>query len=72
MTAGFYPKITAALAMVPAGCDMLGPAVGRRGGCRSVCEHRRQGSCESARGERYFDVANLHLGLNARCWSGLV
>jgi cephalosporin-C deacetylase-like acetyl esterase len=32
ITAGFHPKITAALALVPAGCDMLGPEVGQRGG----------------------------------------
>ncbi len=29
MTAGLHPKITAAIASVPAGCDLTGPAAGR-------------------------------------------
>jgi cephalosporin-C deacetylase-like acetyl esterase len=32
VTAGLHPRVTAALALVPAGCDMLGPEVGRKGG----------------------------------------
>ena len=32
MTAAIHPKITAAMAIVPAGCDALGPTVGRKGG----------------------------------------
>lgn len=32
MTGGFYPKISALLANVPAGCDHTGPLVGRQGG----------------------------------------
>ncbi len=32
VTAGLHPRVTAALALVPAGCDMLGPEIGRKGG----------------------------------------
>lgn len=60
MTAGFYPGITAALAIVPAGCDMLGPDVGRKGGWPqwySNTEGKDPAKVREA--SRYYDVANF-------------
>jgi len=60
MTAGFYPKITAALAVVPAGCDMLGPDIGRKGGWPqwySNTEGKDPAKVREA--SRYYDVANF-------------
>jgi cephalosporin-C deacetylase-like acetyl esterase len=60
MTAGFYPKITAALAMVPAGCDMLGPVVGRKGGWPQWYDNTEGKDPAKVReASRYFDVANF-------------
>ena len=60
MTAGFYPKITAALAMVPAGCDMLGPVVGRRGGWPQwYANTEGKDPAKVREASRYFDVANF-------------
>ena len=60
VTAGLHPDVTAALAIVPAGCDMLGPAVGRRGGWPQWYSNT-DGNNEAAVHEasRYFDVANF-------------
>jgi cephalosporin-C deacetylase len=60
MTAGFYPKITAALAIVPAGCDMLGPVVGRKGGWPQwyACTEGKD-PAKVHEASRYFDVANF-------------
>lgn len=60
MTAGFYPKITAALAMVPAGCDMLGPVLGRKGGWPQWYSNTDGKDPAKVReASRYFDVANF-------------
>jgi cephalosporin-C deacetylase-like acetyl esterase len=60
MTAGIYPKITVALAMVPAGCDMLGPAVGRKGGWPQWYDNTDGKDAAKVREtSRYFDVANF-------------
>ncbi|MDA0197135.1 MAG: acetylxylan esterase [Bacteroidetes bacterium] len=60
MTAGFHPAITAAMALVPAGFDMLGPEIGRKGGWpqwySSVGDKDPQKVYEAS---RYFDVANF-------------
>ncbi|MBB6051911.1 acetylxylan esterase [Armatimonas rosea] len=60
MTAGFHPKITAALANVPAGCDMLGPDSGRMPGW-PMWVFNAQGKDEKKVREaaRYYDVANF-------------
>ena len=60
MTAGFHPKITAALANVPAGCDMLGPDAGRMPGW-PMWVFNAQGKDEKKVREasRYFDIANF-------------
>jgi len=60
ITAGFYPRITAALAMVPAGCDMLGPDVGRKGGWPQwYANTEGKDPVKVREASRYFDVANF-------------
>jgi cephalosporin-C deacetylase len=60
MTAGFHPGITAALAVVPAGCDMLGPDVGRRGGWPQwYGDTKGKDPAKVHEASRYFDVANF-------------
>ena len=60
MTAGFYPRITAALAEVPAGCDMLGPDAGRMGGWPQWYWHTEGKDPAKVReASRYYDVANF-------------
>jgi cephalosporin-C deacetylase len=63
MTAGFHPKITACLAEVPAGCDMLGPEVGRSPGwpmwywqTKGKDENKVRSIREAS---RYYDVVNF-------------
>ena len=60
VTAGLHPAVTAALAIVPAGCDMLGPDIGRRGGWPqwySITDGKDEAAVHEA--SRYFDVANF-------------
>jgi cephalosporin-C deacetylase-like acetyl esterase len=60
VTAALHPKITAALASVPAGCDMLGPQVGRKGGWPqwyAITDKRDADKVHDA--SRYFDVVNF-------------
>ena len=60
MTAGFHPKVTAALASVPAGCDMLGPEVGRSPGWPQWYWQTGGKDEKKVRAaSRYFDVANF-------------
>ncbi len=60
VTAGLVPQITAALAVVPAGCDMLGPVVGRKGGWPHWYENGDGKDPAKVReASRYFDVANF-------------
>lgn len=60
MTAGFHPKVTAALASVPAGCDMLGPDIGRAPGWPQWINNAGNKDKNKVReASRYFDVANF-------------
>jgi cephalosporin-C deacetylase len=60
MTAGFFPGITAALAAVPAGSDMLGPDVGRLGGWPQwYKEVNGKDPKKVHEASRYFDVTNF-------------
>jgi cephalosporin-C deacetylase len=62
MVAGLHPqKITAAIALVPAGCDMLGPEVGRSGGWPNWYFNSDSGKDPQRVHEasRYYDVANF-------------
>ena len=60
VTAGLHPKITAALAEVPAGCDMLGPDAGRSPGWPQW--YWSTGTKDPRKvheASRYFDVVNF-------------
>ena len=60
VTAGLLPKITAAMAIVPAGCDMLGTEIGRAPGWPNW--YARVGGKDPVKvraASRYFDVANF-------------
>ena len=60
VAAGLCPQVTAALALVPAGADMLGPEAGRRGGYPQWYDD--VGGKDPAKvheASRYFDTANF-------------
>lgn len=60
MIAGLHPKVTAALALVPAGCDMLGPDVGRRPGWPQWYDQTAgKDAARVHEASRYYDVANF-------------
>jgi cephalosporin-C deacetylase-like acetyl esterase len=60
VTAALVPQVTAALAIVPAGCDMLGPDAGRRGGWPQWYDITRgKDAAKVHKASRYFDVANF-------------
>jgi cephalosporin-C deacetylase-like acetyl esterase len=61
MLAGLHPKnITAALALVPAGCDMLAPAVGRASAYPNWYSSTWDKDANKVREtSRYFDVVNF-------------
>ena len=60
LTAAIYPKVTAALALVPAGCDQSGPKVGRAPGWPQWyfnVEGKDPARVENA--SRYYDISNF-------------
>jgi cephalosporin-C deacetylase len=60
VTAGLNPRITAALPLVPAGCDMLGPEVGRRGGWPQwYNETTGKDPAKVHEASRYYDPVNF-------------
>lgn len=60
MTAGLHPRITAALANVPAGCDMLGPNAGRAPGWPQwLTRVEGKDAAKVREASRYYDVANF-------------
>jgi len=60
VTAGLHPKITAALAEVPAGCDMLGPDVGRTPGWPMwYWQTNGKDPQKVHEASRYFDAVNF-------------
>jgi len=61
MIAGLHPeKITAALALVPAGCDMLGPDAGRKGGWPQWYDWTTGKDAQKVHeASRYYDTANF-------------
>jgi cephalosporin-C deacetylase len=61
MIAGLHPeKISAALALVPAGCDMLGPEAGRKGGWPQWYDWTSGKDPQKVHeASRYYDVANF-------------
>jgi cephalosporin-C deacetylase-like acetyl esterase len=60
ITAAIHPRVTAALALVPAGCDMLGPDVGRAPGWPAWFDQTRgKDATKVHEASRYFDVVNF-------------
>ena len=61
MIAGLHPNaITGALALVPAGCDMLGPEVGRKGGWPQWYDCTAGKEAQQVHeASRYYDTANF-------------
>ena len=60
MLAGFHPKITAAIAGVPAGCDMTGAKVGRSPGWPSwYAKIQGKDPAKVLEAGRYYDVVNF-------------
>lgn len=60
VTAGLHSDVTAAMALVPAGFDMLGPAMGRRGGWPQwYGQIEGKDSIKVREASRYYDVANF-------------
>jgi cephalosporin-C deacetylase len=61
MIAGLHPKkITAALALVPAGADMLGPDAGRKGGWPQWYDFTAGKDPQKVHeASRYYDIANF-------------
>ena len=60
VTAGLFPRITAALAEVPAGCDMLGPDAGRAPGWPIWYSQTRSKDAQKVHeASRYFDAVNF-------------
>lgn len=60
VAAALHPGVTAALAMVPAGCDMLGPELGRTGGWPQWydCLYGKD-PAKVREASRYYDVVNF-------------
>ncbi len=60
MTAGLHPAITAAIASVPAGCDLTGPTVGRSPGW-PMWWWKTEGkdAAKVREASRYYDVVNF-------------
>jgi len=60
ITAGMHPKITAGLALVPAGCDLLGPVAGRRAGWPNWYDNvSGKDPAKVREASRYFDACNF-------------
>ena len=60
ITAALHPKITASLALVPAGFDMYGPVLGRKGGWPqwyNAIDYKDENEVRET--SRYYDVANF-------------
>ena len=75
MIAGLYPGFTAAMANVPAGCDMLGPTAGRRGGWPQWYDWTTgKDPAKVHEASRYFDVVNFagHIKCPVLVGAGLI
>lgn len=60
VTAALHPRITAAMALVPAGFDMMGPVAGRKGGWPQWYNNvQGKDPVRVREASRYYDVANF-------------
>lgn len=60
VTAGLHPKVTAGIPLVPAGCDLTGPVVGRAGGWPGwYFATQGKGAAKVRETSRYFDAVNF-------------
>jgi cephalosporin-C deacetylase-like acetyl esterase len=59
LTAAIHPKVTAALASVPAGCDLNGPSAGRLPGWPMWCYQRGENRAKIIETSRYYDIVNF-------------
>ncbi len=60
LTAAIHPKVTAAVAIVPAGCDLTGPDAGRYGGWPRWYEHAQGKNLARVNlASRYYDLVNF-------------
>jgi len=61
MTAGLHPEITSCVALVPAGFDMMGPTINRKGGWPQWynCTWGGRDADKVRETSRYYDVANF-------------
>jgi len=60
LTAGFHPKVTAAIACVPAGCDFTGPEAGRSPGWPGwYWSTNGKDPAKVREASRYYDVVNF-------------
>ena len=65
ITAGLHPDVTAAMALVPAGFDMLGPELNRKGGWPQwYSQIDGKDSLQVRETSRYFDAANFVPDIN--------
>jgi cephalosporin-C deacetylase len=74
MLAGLHPgKLTAAMALVPAGCDMLGPVIGRAPGWPQWYNDTWNGkdTAKVHEASRYYDVANFAMRIKCPVLVGL-
>nr|WP_321452235.1 acetylxylan esterase [uncultured Carboxylicivirga sp.] len=73
MTAGFFPGITACVALVPAGFDMMGPTVGRRGGWPQWydCTWGGRDADKVHEASKYYDVANFVRNIKCPVYVGV-
>lgn len=72
VTAGLHPRVTAALALVPAGCDMLGPEVGRNGGWPQWYDRTAGKDAKQVHEtSRYFDTVNFAARIKCPVLTGL-
>jgi cephalosporin-C deacetylase-like acetyl esterase len=72
VTAALHPKVTAAIANVPAGCDVLGPAIGRQ--CGWPMWYWQTGGKDEAKvreAGRYYDVVNFAHRINSPMLVGI-
>jgi cephalosporin-C deacetylase-like acetyl esterase len=72
MLAGLHPKVTAAIACVPAGCDLTGPQAGRSPGW-PAWYYKTEGKdpAQVIAASRYYDVVNFASRIHCPVLTGI-